>query len=75
MKDIIAKAELKRVVDGVLSHGGTKVESSLEPGEYYIYTESWFITAQQLKSICSAVNITAISVDGGTLMLTAKYNP
>lgn len=67
--------KIKRIVDDVT--GGTDktfVEPTLEPREYYIYTECWTITTEQLDKIREKIDITAITVDGGSIMLTAKYN-
>lgn len=72
MKPETAKAELKSLTDKALGIGSTFVEATLEPGEYYIYTEVWFMTTEQLDAIREKVTITSISVDGGSIMLTAK---
>ena len=57
---------------GGFSGEGSFVEATLERGEYYIYTEVWYITTEQLDKIRSKVTITSLSVDGGRIMLTAK---
>lgn len=66
------KAELKKITDEAIGANSTFVEATLEPREYYIYTEVWQITTEQLDQIRRKVNITSISVDGGKIMLTAK---
>lgn len=67
-----AKADLKRITDEATGVGASFVEATLEPREFYIYSEVWTITTEQLDRIRKQVNITAISVDGGKLMLTAR---
>lgn len=66
------KQELKRITDEALGIENSSVEATLERGEYYIQTEVWSITAEQLDKIRSQVTITSLSVDGGKIMLTAK---
>ena len=73
MKPEEAKEVLKRITDEAIGITSTFVEATLEPGEYYIYTEVWQLTAEQLDQIRRQVNVTSISVDGGRIMLTAKY--
>ena len=68
-----AKEYLKRITDEAIGITSTFVEATLEPGEYYIYTEVWQLTTEQLDKIRSKVTITSLSVDGGRIMLTAKY--
>lgn len=68
-----AKEDLKRITDEAIGITSTFVEATLEPDEYYIYTEVWQLTAEQLDQIRRQVNVTSISVDGGRIMLTAKY--
>lgn len=72
MKPETAKAELKRITDEAIGISSSFVEATLEPREYYIYTEVWQLTAEQLDKIRSEVTITSITVDGGRIMLTAK---
>ena len=72
MKPETAKAELKTLIDEALGIGSTFVEATLEPREYYIYTEVWQLTTEQLDKIRSKVTITTLSVDGGSIMLTAR---
>ena len=73
MKKEEAKRELKRITDEALQIGSSFVEETSEPREYYIYTEVWTLTAEQLDQIRSKVTITSITVDGGRIMLTAKF--
>jgi len=72
MKPETAKEDLKRITDGAIGGGASFVEATLEPREFYIYTEVWQITTEQLDKIRSKVTITSLSVDGGRIMLTAK---
>lgn len=72
MKPETAKAELKRITDEAIGISSSFVEATLDPREYYIYTEVWQLTAEQLDKIRSEVTITSITVDGGRIMLTAK---
>ena len=72
MKPEAAKQELKRITDEALGIESSFVEATLERGEYYIYTEVWYITTEQLDKIRSKVTITSLSVDGGRIMLTAR---
>ena len=72
MKPEAAKAELKRLTDEAIGITSTFVEATLQPREYYIYTEVWQLSTEQLDKIRSEVDITSISVDGGRIMLTAK---
>lgn len=72
MKKEEAKRELKRITDEALQIGNSFVEETLEPREYYIYTEVWQITTKQLDLIRDKVTITSITIDGGRIMLTAK---
>jgi hypothetical protein len=72
MRTETAKAELKRLTDEAIEVTSTFVEATLEPGEYYIYTEVWQITTEQLDKIRDRVTVTAVTVDGGRIMLTAK---
>lgn len=67
----MGKEELKEIADRVIGTS-TIVEATLEPKEFYIYTEVWTLDIEQLEQIRKEVNITAISVDGGSIMLTAK---
>ena len=67
-----AKQELKRITDEAVGIERSFVEATLERGEYYIYTEVWSMTIEQLDKIRSQVTITSLSVDGGRIMLTAK---
>lgn len=67
-----AKAELKRITDEAIGTGSSFVEATLEPTEYYIYTEVWQLTTEQLDAIRGKVSITSIAVDGGKILLTAK---
>ena len=67
-----AKAELKRIADEAIGVGNSFVEATLEPREFYIYTEVWQLTTEQLDKIRSKVTITTLSVDGGSIMLTAR---
>lgn len=69
---MITKDELKRITDEAIGVSSSFVEATLEPREFYIYTEVWFITTEQLDKIRSKVSITSITVDGGRIMLTAK---
>lgn len=67
-----AKEELKRITDEALQIGNSFVEATLYAREFYIYTEVWQLSTEQLDQIRSKVNITSIAVDGGRIMLTAK---
>ena len=67
-----AKAELKRIADESIGVGSSFVEATSEPKEFYIYTEVWQLTTEQLDKIRSKVTITTLSVDGGSIMLTAR---
>ena len=67
----MGKEELKKIADSIIGVS-TKVEATLEPNEFYIYTEVWTLTIEQLDRIRKKVNITAISVEGYSIMLTAK---
>lgn len=66
------KTELKRITDEAIGVGSSFVEATLEPREFYIYTEVWTLTTEQLDKIRRKVAITALSVDGGSIMLTAR---
>ena len=72
MKPETAKEELKRITDEAIGVGSSFVEATLQPKEFYIYTELWYITTEQLDKIRSKVTITTLSVDGGSIMLTAR---
>ena len=67
-----AKAELKRIADEAIGVGSSFVEATSAPKEFYIYTEVWQLTTEQLDKIRSKVTITTLSVDGGSIMLTAR---
>jgi len=67
-----AKEELKRLTDEAIGMTSTYVEATLEPREYYIYTEVWQLTTEQLDQIRSKVTITDITVDGGSILLKAR---
>jgi len=67
-----ARAELKRLTDEAIGISSSFVEATLQPREYYIYTEVWQLTTEQLDQIRSKVEITSITIDGGRIMLTAK---
>lgn len=67
----MSKEELKKITDETLGISSSYVEENLER-EFYVYTTVWSITAKQLKEIASKVEITNISVDGYSLMLTVK---
>lgn len=66
------KEELKKITDEAIGVSSSFVEATLEPGEYYIYSDVWQLTTEQLDQIRKKVTITSISVDGGKIMLTAK---
>ena len=72
MKPETAKEELKRITDEAIGVGNSFAEATLEPREFYIYTEVWQLTTEQLDKIRSKVTITTLSVDGGSIMLTAR---
>ncbi len=72
MKPETAKEELKRITDEAIGVCSSFVEATLEPREFYIYTEVWQLTTEQLDKIRSKVTITTLSVDGGSIMLTAR---
>lgn len=65
------KEHLKQITDAAIGAGITTiVEATLQPREYYVYTDAWTITAEQLDRIRKQVQVTALTVDGGRLMLT-----
>lgn len=72
MEPETVKEELKRITDEAIGVGSSFVEATLEPREFYIYTEVWQLTTEQLDKIRSKVTITTLSVDGGSIMLTAR---
>ena len=72
MKPEEAKAELKRITDEAIGVGSSFVEATLEPREFYIYTEVWQLTTEQLDKIREKVAISSITIDGGRIMLTAQ---
>ena len=72
MKPETAKEELKQITDEAIGAGSSFVEATLEPREFYIYTEVWQLTTEQLDKIRNKVTITTLSVDGGNIMLTAR---
>ena len=72
MKPEAAKAELKRITDEATGVGSSFVEATLQPKEFYIYTELWYITTEQLDKIREKVAISSITIDGGRIMLTAQ---
>lgn len=72
MKPQEAKEDLKRITDEAIGVGTSFVEATLEPREFYIYTEVWQLTTEQLDKMRSKVTITSLSVDGGSIMLTAR---
>jgi hypothetical protein len=72
MKPETAKEELKQITDEAIGVGSSFVEATLEPREFYIYTEVWQLTTEQLDKIRNKVTITTLSVDGGNIMLTAR---
>lgn len=63
--------EIKRCADEIT---GTpcRVETTLEPGEVYIFTNVWTLTGHQLRQYCDKFSVTAISVDGYKLMISIK---
>ena len=63
---------LKKIVDEALGVGTTRVEESLSGRQWYIYTEVWTITSSQLSTISKEVEVEALSVDGGWIMITAR---
>ena len=65
------REDIKRVVDDIVGVPSI-VEATLEMNEYYIYTEVWQLTIEQLDRIREQMKISSISVDGGRIMLTAK---
>lgn len=67
----MGKEELKKIADSIIGVS-TKVEATLDSNEFYIYTEVWTLTIEQLDRIRKEVNITTISVEGYSIMLTAK---
>ena len=72
MKPETAKEELKQITDEAIGVGSSFVEATLEPKVCYIYTDVWELTTEQLDKIRSKVTITTLSVDGGSIMLTAR---
>lgn len=65
------KQDIKKIIDEAIGWD-SDVESTSEPGEYYIYTNYWRITTEQLDKVRAKVKITEIAVNGGCIMLTAK---
>lgn len=65
------REEIKKIVDNIVGVPSI-VEATLERNEYYIYTEVWQLTIEQLDRIRERMKISSISVDGGRIMLTAK---
>lgn len=68
---MMKREDIKRVVDDIVGVPSI-VEATLERNEYYIYTEVWQLTIEQLDRIRERMKISSISVDGGRIMLTAK---
>lgn len=64
------KARLKQMVDAAIGADTTTVEATLQPREYYVYTNCWTLTAEQLDTIREQAKVTALAVDGGNIMLT-----
>ena len=63
---MITKDELKRITDEAIGVSSSFVEATLEPREFYIYTEVWFITTEQLKALGEELKMT----DYGQYLLT-----
>lgn len=68
----MSREEIKKIVDEAIGIDSSFVEATLEKNEYYIYTEVWTMPIESFNQIKSKVKVTAISVDGGKIMLTAK---
>lgn len=68
----MSREEIKKIVDEAIGIDSSFVEATLEKNEYYIYTEVWTMPIESFNQIKSKVKVTAISVDGGRIMLTAK---
>lgn len=64
--------EIKKIADTVIGTQ-TKVEATLEPNEYYLYSEAWRITTSELDELRKQMQITEIVIDGFSLMLVVKY--
>ena len=72
MRPETAKEELKRLTDEAIKGSNSHVEATLEPREFYIYTEVWAISMRELDKIRGKVTISNMYVDGGRIMLVAK---
>ena len=68
----MSREEIKKIVDEAIGIDSSFVEATLEKNEYYIYTEVWTMPIESFNQIKSKIKVTAISVDGGRIMLTAK---
>ena len=66
------REDIKRIIDEAIGCNVTIVEPTLEKNEYYAYTEVWAMPIEQFNQIRSELKVTAISVDGGKIMLTIK---
>lgn len=66
----MTKQEIKQIADNIVGVDCT-IEENLNR-EYYIYLNVWYIDIEQLNRISERINILAISVDTGRLMLTIK---
>lgn len=68
----MSKEEIKKIVDEAIGIDSSFVEATLEKNEYYIYTEVWTMPIESFNQIKAKIKVTALSVDGGRIMLTAK---
>ena len=66
------KQELRAIFSLVFENTEPRVEATLEPNEYYVYTGVWSMTVGQLFQIASKVSLHAVSVDGYELMFTVE---
>lgn len=68
----MSREDIKRIIDDAIGSNSTRVEPTLERNEYYAYTEVWTMPIEQFNQIRSELKVTAISIDGGSIMLTIK---
>lgn len=67
----MTKEELKKIADDIFT-GMTIVEGTLTPREFYVNTNCWVITPDQVQRMAAHGEVTAISVEGYHIQLTIK---
>lgn len=65
------REQAKKVIDKAVG-ASVVLDATLEPGEYYVYTDMWSLSIQQFDEIRQSINVTNISAEGNKITLTIQ---